>query len=163
MIDTKKHSRTTRDALIIEAIGEIGVLIEQISNLEAKTVPLVLDLENKLVASISKVDNHALEKQAEFAVIADKERKAFEEKLNASVAKTVNRMVNEVKRTEGLSLRSQLLIALAIGLTASATSLYGGYRMFGGEQGEQAAIGRAVMSVWDDLDEKTQSKIEQAY
>jgi hypothetical protein len=79
------------------------------------------------------------------------------------VAKTVNRMVNEVKRTEGLSLRSQLLIALAIGLTASATSLYGGYRMFGGEQGEQAAIGRAVMSVWDDLDEKTQSKIEQAY
>ena len=158
-----RFPKTSRDALIIEAIDDVGVLIQRISELEAKTVPLIHALEEKLVESIGRVDNHALEKQAEFAVIADKERKAFEEKLNASVAKTVNRMVNEVKRAEGLSLWSQVLIALAIGLTASATSLYGGYWMFGGEQGEQAAIGRAVMSVWNDLDEKTQSKIEQAY
>lgn len=158
-----QHPRTTRDALIVEAIGEIGVLIERIGDLETKTVPLVLDLENKLIDSISQVDNHAREKQVEFAVVTDKERKAFEEKLNASVTKTVNRMVNEVKRAEGLSLRSQVLIAMAIGLTASATSIYGAYLMFGTERDEQAAIGRAVMSVWNDLDEKTKSKIEQAY
>lgn len=149
--------------MIVEAIGEIGVLIERIGDLETKTVPLVLDLENKLIDSISQVDNHAREKQVEFAVVTDKERKAFEEKLNASVTKTVNRMVNEVKRAEGLSLRSQVLIAMAIGLTASATSIYGAYLMFGTERDEQAAIGRAVMSVWNDLDEKTKSKIEQAY
>jgi hypothetical protein len=158
-----QHPRTTRDALIVEAIGEIGVLIERIGDLETKTVPLVLDLENKLIDSISQVDNHAREKQVEFAVVTDKERKAFEEKLNASVTKTVNRMVNEVKRAEGLSLRSQVLIAMAIGLTASATSIYGAYLMFGTERDEQAAIGRAVMSVWNDLDENTKSKIEQAY
>lgn len=149
--------------MIVEAIGEIGVLIERIGDLETKTVPLVLDLENKLIDSISQVDNHAREKQVEFAVVTDKERKAFEEKLNASVTKTVNRMVNEVKRAEGLSLRSQVLIAMAIGLTASATSIYGAYLMFGTERDEQAAIGRAVMSVWNDLDENTKSKIEQAY
>ncbi len=156
-------ARTRKQLLLIEAIDEIALLTQQISEIEAKFLTFVEELDKKLVESISRVDNHALEKQAEFAVIADKERKAFEEKLNASVTKTVNRMVNEVKRAEGMSLRSQLLIALAIGLTASATSLYGGYWMFGGEQGEQAAIGRAVMSVWNDLDEKTQSKIEQAY
>ncbi|MEC4749866.1 hypothetical protein [Methylomicrobium sp. Wu6] len=158
-----QHPRTTRDALIVEAIGDIGVLIQRISELEAKTVPLVLDLENKLVESISRVDNHAREKQAEFAVVADRERKTFEEKLNASVAKTVNRMVNEVKRSDGLSVRSQLLIALAIGLTASATSIYGSYWMFGSERDEQAAVGRAVMSVWHELDDKTKATIEQAY
>lgn len=158
-----RNPRTARDALIVEAIGDIGVLIQRISELEAKTVPLVLELENKLAASISTVENHAREKQAEFAVVADKEKKAFEEKLNASVAKTVNRMVNEVKRSDGLSVRSQLLIALAIGLTASATSIYGSYWMFGSERDEQAAVGRAVMSVWHDLDEKTKAKIEQAY
>lgn len=158
-----KQSRLTRDALIIEAIGEIGVLIERVSELETKTATLVHELEDKLVDSISRVDNHASEKQAEFAIVADRERKLFEEKLNASVAKTVNRMVNEVQRSDGLSVRSQLLIALAIGFMASAVSICGAYWMFGGEQDKQAAIGRAVMSVWGNLDENTRSKIEQAY
>jgi hypothetical protein len=155
--------RIARDALIIEAIGEINVLIQRIGELEDKTVPLVLDLENKLVESISRVDNHTREKQAEFTVVADRERKIFEEKLNASVAKTVNRMVNEIERADGLSLRSQILIAFGIALAASAMSIYGSYWMFGSERDEQAAIGRAVMSVWNDLDEKTKSKIEQGY
>jgi len=158
-----RGARSKKEALLIEAIDEIVILTKQINEVEAKFMPFVDELDNKLVTSISRVDNHALEKQAEFVVVADKERKAFEEKLNASVAKTVNRMVNEVKRAEGLSLRSQVLIALAIGLTASATSVYGAYLMFGTERDEQAAIGRAVMSVWNDLDEKTKSKIEQAY
>ncbi|MBS3965574.1 MAG: hypothetical protein KGZ80_14000 [Methylomonas sp.] len=158
-----QHPRTTRDALIVEAIGDIGVLIQRICELETKTVPLVLELEDKLVSSISRVDNHAREKQAEFTVVADRERKAFEEKLNASVAKTVNRMVNEVQRADGLSVGSQLLIALGIALTASAMSIYGSYWMFGSERDEQAAIGRAVMSVWNDLDKKTKATIEQAY
>ena len=158
-----RFPKTSRDALIIEAIDDVGVLIQRISELEAKTVPLIHALEEKLVESIGRVDNHALEKQAEFAVVADRERKSFEEKLNASVAKTVNRMVNEVQRSDGLSVRSQLLIALAIGFTASAVSIYGAYWMFGGEQDEQAAIGRAVMSVWHELDDKTKATIEQAY
>lgn len=158
-----RPAKAKREALIIEAIDEIGILIQQINEVEAKFVPFVDELEKKLVASISRVDNHAREKQAEFTVVADRERKAFEEKLNASVAKTVNRMVNEVQRAEGLSVGSQLLIALGIALTASAMSIYGSYWMFGSERDEQATIGRAVMSVWNDLDEKTKSKIEQAY
>lgn len=158
-----KRSRLTRDALIIEAIGDIGALIEKISELEDKTGPLVVDLEEKLIASILRVDSHAAEKQAEFKVVAESERKAFEEKLNASVTKTVNRMVAEVQRADGMSLRSQLLIALGIAIAASAMSIYGSYWMFGKEREEQAAIGRAVMSVWNELDEKTRSRIEQVY
>lgn len=158
-----RHPRTTRDALIIEAIGDIGELIQRINELENKTLPLVVEMESKVTASISMVSKHVSDKQAEFAVLAEKEKKAFEEKLNASVAKTVNRMVNEVKRADGLSLRSQLLIALAIAVMASAISIWGSYWMFGRERDEQAALGRAVMSVWSELDEKTRSRIEQAY
>lgn len=158
-----RHPRTTRDALIIEAIGDIGELMQRINELENKTLPLVVEMENKVTASISMVSKHVSDKQAEFAVLAEKEKKAFEEKLNASVAKTVNRMVNEVKRADGWSLRSQLLIALAIAVIASAISIGGSYWMLGRERDEQAALGRAVMSVWSELDEKTRSRIEQAY
>lgn len=158
-----RHPRTTRDALIIEAIGDIGDLIQRINELENKTLPLVVEMENKVTASISMVSKHVNDKQAEFAVLAEKEKKAFEEKLNASVAKTVNRMVNEVTRPDGLSVRSQLLIASAIAVIASAISIWGSYWMLGRERDEQAALGRAVMSVWSELDEKTRSRIEQAY
>ncbi len=158
-----RHIRAKKEALLIEAIDEIVILTQQVNEVEAKFLPFVDELDKKLVALISRVDNHASEKQAEFTVVADRERKAFEEKLNASVAKTVNRMVNEVQRADGLSVGSQLLIALVIALTASAISIYGSYWMFGNEREEQATIGRAVMSVWNDLDEKTKSKIEQAY
>lgn len=158
-----RHPRTTRDALIIEAIGDIGELIQRINELENKTLPLVVEMENKVTASISMVSKHVVDKQAEFAVLAEKEKKAFEEKLNASVAKTVNRMVNEVKRPDGLSARSQVSIALAIAFMASALSIWGSYWMFGRERDEQAALGRAVMSVWSELDEQTRLRIEQAY
>lgn len=35
--------------------------------------------------------------------------------------------------------------------------------MFGRERDEQAALGRAVMTIWNELDEKTKEKIENAY
>jgi hypothetical protein len=35
--------------------------------------------------------------------------------------------------------------------------------MFGREQSDEAAVGRAVMIVWSELDEKTKAKIEQEY
>lgn len=158
-----RHPRTTRDALIIEAIGDIGELIQRIDELENKTQPLVVEMENKVTETILMVSKHVCDKQAEFAVLAEREKKAFEEKLNASVAKTVNRMVNEVKRPDGLSVRSQVSIALAIALMASAISIFGSYWMFGRERDDQAALGRAVMSVWSELDEKARSRIEQAY
>ncbi|MDP3334654.1 MAG: hypothetical protein Q8S55_22125 [Methylococcaceae bacterium] len=159
----ESHPRTTRDALIIEAIGDIGKLIQRIEDLESVTVPLIVELENKLTDSISMVEKHASDKQVEFGILAEKEKKAFEEKLNASVTKTVNRMVNEVKREDGLSVRSQLLIALAIAIAGSAISIYGSYWMFGRDRDEQAALGRAVMGIWNQLDGKTKSMIEQAY
>lgn len=158
-----KHAKTKREVLMIEAIDEIDVLIRHIGEAESKFMPIVDALENKLVTSISLVDKHVEEKQAEFAVVADREKKLFEEKLNASVAKTVSKMVKEMQRAEGLSVKWQLLLAMVIGLTASAVSIYGSYLMFGGEQDKQAAIGRAVMSVWNDLDDKSKKMIEEGY
>jgi hypothetical protein len=56
-----------------------------------------------------------------------------------------------------------LLIALAIAIAGSAISIYGSYWMFGRDRDEQAALGRAVMGIWNQLDGKTKSMIEQAY
>ena len=156
-----KDVRIARDALIIEAIGEVNVLIQRLGELEDKTAPFVINLESKLIELISRVDNQVTEQQMELAAVSEREKKLFQQKLNASVAKTVNRMV--MQRADGLSVRSQVLIALTIAITASAISVYGSYRLFGREQDEQAAIGRAVMVVWNELDERSKSKIEQAY
>ena len=35
--------------------------------------------------------------------------------------------------------------------------------LFGREQDSQASVGRAVMMVWNELDDKTKARIEQEY
>lgn len=166
----KSHPRTTRDALIIEAIGDIGELIRRIEDLELVTAPLVVGLKDNLLEAMSMVEKHASNKQVEFCVFTENEKKAFEEKLHASVEKAAGhlekagkRMANELERPAGLSVWAQISIALAIAVTGSVISIWGSYWMFGRERDGQAVVGRAVMMVWGELDEKTKARIEQAY
>ena len=85
------------------------------------------------------------------------------EKAAGQLEKAGKRMANELERPAGLSLWAQISIALAIAVTGSVLSICGSYWMFGREQDGQAAVGRAVMRVWSELDEKTKAKIEQEY
>jgi len=116
------------------------------------------------------IEKHASNQQSEFSVFTEQEGRAFEQKLQASMEKAVGhlekagkRMANELERPAGLSLSAQISIALAIAVTGSVLSICGSYWMFGREQSDEAAVGRAVMIVWSELDEKTKAKIEQEY
>jgi len=116
------------------------------------------------------IEQHASNQQNEFRVFKEQEGRAFEQRLQASMEKAVSqlekagkRMANELERPAGLSLWAQISIALAIAGITSVMSICGTYWIFGREQSSQAVVGRAVMNVWSELDEKTKAKIEQEY
>ena len=166
----KNHSKTAREALIIEALGDIGELINRIEKLQALTAPFLAALEKTQMDAIAVMEQHASNQQSEFRVFTEQEGRMFEQKLQASMEKAVGhlekagkRMANELEKPAGLSLWAQISIALAIAVTGSVLSICGSYWMFGREQSNQAAVGRAVMTVWSELDEKTKAKIEQEY
>ena len=165
-----RRLRSSRDALISEALGDIGELISRIEELQRMTAPFIAALEKTQMDAIAVMEQHASNQQSEFRVFTEKEKKAFEEKLEASMEKAASqlekagkRMASELERPAGLSLWTQISIALAIAVTGSLISICGSYWMFGREQDAQAAVGRAVMIVWNELDEKTKGRIEQAY
>jgi hypothetical protein len=164
------HPRTTRDALIIEAIGDIGELLKGIIEIDSVTKSLIAEMESKLTDAVSVIESHVSNKQSEFQVFTESERMAFEEELRVSVEKAAGhlekagkRMANELERPAGLSVWAQISIALAIAITGSVISICGSYWMFAREQDAQAVVGRAVLTVWNELDEKTKARIEQAF
>ena len=166
----KSNTSTAREALILEALGDIGELIGRIEELQRMTAPFIEALEKTQMDAIAVIEKHASNQQSEFSVFTEQEGRAFEQKLQASMEKAVGhlekageRMANELERPAGLSLSAQISIALAIAVTGSVLSICGSYWMFGREQSDEAAVGRAVMTVWSELDEKTKAKIEQEY
>ena len=120
--------------------------------------------------AIAVNEQHASTQQSEFRVFAEQEGRAFEEKLQVSMEKAAKhlenagrRMASELERPPGLSLWAHISIALAIAGLTSVMSICGTYWMFGRELSAQESVGRAVMTVWSELDEKTKAKIEQEY
>ena len=161
---------TAREALIIEALGDIGELISRIEKLQALTAPFLAALEKTQMDAIAVIEKHASNQQSEFSVFTEQEGRAFEQKLQASMEKAAKhlenagrRMANELERPAGLSFWAQISIALAIASFTSVLSICGTYWMFGRELSAQASVGRAVMIVWSELDDKTKARIEQEY
>jgi hypothetical protein len=166
----KSNPSTAREALILEALGDIGELISRIEELQGFTAPFLAALEKRQMDAIAVIEQHASNQQNEFRVFKEQEGRAFEQRLQASMEKAVSqlekagkRMANELERPAGLSLWAQISIALAIAGITSVMSICGTYWIFGREQSSQAVVGRAVMNVWSELDEKTKAKIEQEY
>ena len=117
----KSHASTAREALIIEALGDIGELISRIEELQGFTAPFLAALEKTQMDAIAVMEQQARNQQVEFSVFTEKEKKAFEQKLQASMEKAAGhlekagkRMASELERPAGLSLWAQISIALAI-------------------------------------------------
>jgi hypothetical protein len=145
----KSNTSTAREALILEALGDIGELIGRIEELQRMTAPFIEALEKTQMDAIAVIEKHASNQQSEFSVFTEQEGRAFEQKLQASMEKAVGhlekageRMANELERPAGLSLSAQISIALAIAITGSVLSICGSYWMFGREQSDEAAVGR---------------------
>lgn len=170
MSETQQHPRTLRDALIIEAIGDIGELIRRIEDLGSVTRPLVAELENKLADAVAKIESHVSNEQMAFLDFTEQERRMFEARLQASMEKAAADGLKAAQKTAkagsrpaGLSVGAQLSIVLIIAIMGALIGIGGAYWLFGRAQADQAAMGRALMTVWSELDESAKAKIEQAY
>lgn len=167
LMNTHNNKSTAREALIAEAIGDIGVVLEQIEELKEFANKFIILLKENQKEALILAENDTIKHQVELQCYAKKEKLEFEKKLEESIKKAISqlenagkRMADNLDRPTGLPLFAQVLIAFTIAASASLLTIYGSYKMFGKEQDQQAAIGRAVMLVWEDLDNYTKNKIE---
>ena len=170
MDNEKGGPRTVRDALILEALGDIGVLLGNADELNRTVAPLVAALQQAQAETLAAVERHANSQKLELHTVAEQEKAALEKLLYTAVAKAAKeleqaggRMARELERPPGLPPWKQAAIALAIALVASLVGIVGTYWLYGRGLESEAALGRAVMAVWEQLDEKTQARIERAF
>lgn len=179
-MDTEKIPRSTRDALTLELLGDVGRLHDDIKALpealEKSTAPTL-----GAIALAVKESTDAIKKvgEAQGPVIS---RFTAQEKIDlrdvmASAAKDAagQEISASCRKVEAAAAAHQgavadtrrerwlwLAVALAVGLLGGALGVYGSHLLYGQQQAEQAAFGRAVGSVWDSLDAKTKERIQAA-
>lgn len=173
-MDEGKHPRTARDALILEALGDIGDLLAKADALNRTLAPTVAALQHAQTAAIAAVQQHAEGQKHQLHTLAAQENAALKHTLQTAVAQAAKELEQAGKRAArqagqmpgltpwqqpGVALAWALAIALAAGLTAAA----GTYLLYGRSLDNEAALGRAVAAVWAQLDANTRNRIEQAF
>jgi len=169
-MDGDKHPRTTRDALILEALGDLGELLTKADQLNSTIAPLVAALHAAQMGTMAAVERHADNQKQQIQALAEQERVALAKALQTAVTNASNglekagkQMARELQRPPGLPAWKQAAICLAIALVAGWVAIGGTYWLVGRDLDNQAALGRAVMAVWGQLDSKTQAQIERAF
>jgi hypothetical protein len=169
-MDEGKHPRTARDALMLEALGDIGDLLAKADALNRTLAPTVAALQHAQTAAIAAVQQHAEGQKHQFHTLAAQENAALKHTLQTAVAQAAKeleqagkRAVRQAGHPPGLTPWQQAAAALAIALAAGLTAAAGTYRLYGRGLDNEAALGRAVAAVWAQLDTDTRNRIEQAF
>lgn len=179
-MDAANSPRTTRDALTLELMGDIGRLDDKIKALpeglkEALSPTLgALALASKEAqATIGQLG--AAEK-ASFGNFAAAEKVALRDALKAALREEAGEALASAARELATSARIHqdaakgetrqrwqwIAVAFAGSLLAGALGFYGSHLLYGKQIDDQAAFGRAVGTVWDSLDAKTKERIQAA-
>ena len=179
-MDAANTPRTTRDALTIDLLGDVGRLHDEIKalpgNFEKEISPMlgtILKVTEKAHGAIAKLGEA---EKAAFSNFAAAEKVALRESLKATLREEAGDALASAARELATSARihqdavkgevtrrGQLIaIALAAGLMAGALGVYGSHLLYGKQATEQAAYGRAVSEVWGTLDAKTKERIQAA-
>jgi len=165
-----KHPRTARDALILEALGDIGDLLAKADELNRTLAPLVAALQYAQTDTLAAVQRHADGQKHQIHTVAAQEKAVLAQTLQAAVAQAAKdleqagkRAARELGRPPGLPPWQQAAAALAIALAAGLTAVTATYWLYGRSLDNEAALGRAVIAIWEQLDVKTQNRIEQAF
>ncbi|WP_103975223.1 hypothetical protein [Methylovulum psychrotolerans] len=169
-MDEGKHPRTARDALMLEALGDIGDLLAKADALNRTLAPTVAALQHAQTAAIAAVQQHAEGQKKQLHTLAAQESTALKHSLQTAVAQAAKELERAARQAghppglapwqqPGVALAWALAIALAAGLTAAA----GTYFLYGRSLDNEAALGRAVAAVWAQLDANTRNRIEQAF
>lgn len=172
--------KTARDALIHDLLGDVGKLHDLIKALPG-------EMQTALSPSLGALVGASKEAQATIAQLAEAQKvsigqfsaaekvalrdamkAAMREEAGAALADTVRALQSSAAahetaiKAEGRQAIKIMAIAALFGLLGAVCGIAGGYVMFGQEQAQQADFGRAVGSVWGELDQKAQRVIQQA-
>ena len=179
-MDAANTPRTTRDALTLELMGDIGRLDDKIKALPeglkealAPTLGAIALASKEAQATIGKLG--AAEK-ASFGNFAAAEKVALRDSLKAALREEAGEALASVARELAASARIHqdaakgetrqrwqwIAVAFAGSLLAGALGFYGSHLLYGKQIDEQAAFGRAVGTVWDSLDAKTKERVQAA-
>lgn len=179
-MDAANTPRTTRDALTLELMGDIGRLDDKIKALPeglkealAPTLGAIALASKEAQATIGQLG--AAEKVS-FGNFAAVEKVALRDSLKAALREEAGEALASVARELATSARIHqdaakgetrqrwqwIAVAFAGSLLAGALGFYGSHLLYGKQIDEQAAFGRAVGTVWDSLDAKTKERIQAA-
>ena len=179
-MDAANSPRTTRDALTIDLLGDLGRVHDQIKALPealkenlAPSLGALVQASKEAKATIGQLG--AAEK-ASFGNFAAAEKVALRDSLKAALREDAGEALASVARELAASARIHdnaakgetrqrwqwIAVAFAGSLLAGALGFYGSHLLYGKQIDEQAAFGRAVGTVWDSLDAKTKARIQAA-
>ena len=186
-MEAERTPRTTRDALTLELLGDLGRVDDKITALEQRIDALPDAFKEAIAPSLGAVTMATKEAQAAiqqagrtevaaFKNFAAQDKVALRDSLVSAMNTTAGdalagaardlsssaRLHEEAAKAERRQRWQWLAVALAVGLLGGALGLYGSHVLYDQQQAEQAAFGRAVMATWGDLDAKTKERIQEA-
>jgi len=183
-MDVANTPRTTRDALTIELLGDVGRLHDQI-----KALPE--GLKESLAPALGAIALASKEAQATIGQLGAAEKAAFKNFAAAEKVALRDSLVSAMNTTAGESMAGAardlsrsvrlhedaakaarrhwgqwlavtLAVALLGGAVGGALGVYGSHLLYDKQMANEAAFGRAVGTVWDSLDAKTKERIQAA-
>lgn len=179
-MDAVNSPRTTRDALTIDLLGDLGKVHDQIKALpEALKEALAPSLGALVLASKeaqATIGQLGAAEKASFGNFAAAEKVALRDALKASLREEAGEALASVARELAASAKALdkavkgetrqrwqwIAVAFAGSLLAGALGFYGSHLLYGQKIDEEAAFGRAVGTVWGSLDAKTKERIQAA-
>ena len=179
-MEAERTPRTTRDALIHELLGDVGRLHDQVKALpdafKESVTPTLGALALAVKDAKGSIEQAGKAEKAAFGNFTAQEKVALRDSLKAALREEAGAALADVARDLSSSARLHenaakaesrqrwqwLAVALAVGLLGGALGFYGSHLLYGQQQAEQAAFGRAVMATWGDLDAKAKDRIQKS-
>ena len=179
-MEAERTPRTTRDALIHELLGDVGRLHDQVKALpdafKESVTPTLGALALAVKDAKGSIEQAGKAEKAAFGNFTAQEKVALRDSLKAALREEAGAALADVARDLSSSARLHenaakaesrqrwqwLAVALAVGLLGGALGFYGSHLLYGQQQAEQAAFGRAVMATWGELDTKAKDRIQKA-
>jgi len=179
-METEPLHKNAKDALIYDLLGDVGKLHDQIKALPEAlkesiaptlgAVTLATKEAHATIVQLGKAEKAAFGNftAQEKVALRDSLKAALREEAGAALADVARDLSSsawlheEAAKAERRQRWQWLAVALAVGLLGGALGLYGSHLLYGQQQAEQAAFGRAVMATWGDLDAKAKERIQEA-
>ena len=179
-MDAANTPRTTRDALTIDLLGDVGRLHDEIKTLPANFEKEVSPVLGAILKATEQAHGAIVQigaaEKASFGNFAAAEKVALRDSLKAALREEAGEALASAARELATSARIHqdaakgekvqrwqwIAVAFAGSLLAGALGFYGSHLLYGKQIDEQAAFGRAVGTVWDSLDAKTKERIQAA-